>query len=289
MHPKKNTCKGLFITDFDGTLLRSDGTFSQRDLDALETLAQHGVKTAIATGRSLYSFNSSPGRELPVDYVIFSSGAGVISQPENKLLYKKNLSSEMVKYTLEFMQASSFDFMLHHAVPDNHRYVYRRLNGRNTDFETRINRYREFGTKLNSMSQKGFGEAAQFLAVIPPKETDDALKFARNGLPGLSVIRSTSPLDHKSTWIELFHPEVSKSKTAAWLASRLNLDAANIAAIGNDYNDQDLLEWAALSFVVKNAPEDLKSRFRQVASNNNGGVAEAVNCWLGRLNMIIPS
>ncbi len=50
-------------------------------------------------------------------------------------------------------------------------------------------------------------------------------------------------------------------------------------AIGNDYNDLDLLDWAAQSFVVDNAPVDLKCRFQQVGSNNNGGVAEAVNHW----------
>jgi hydroxymethylpyrimidine pyrophosphatase-like HAD family hydrolase len=47
----------------------------------------------------------------------------------------------------------------------------------------------------------------------------------------------------------------------------------------------DLLEWAAHSFVVENAPDDLKYLFQQVASNNNGGVAEAVSRWLeGRAN-----
>ena len=68
--------KGLFITDFDGTLLRSDGTLAQGDLDALVSLKGYGIRTAIATGRSLYSFNTSPGVDLPVDYVIFTTGAG---------------------------------------------------------------------------------------------------------------------------------------------------------------------------------------------------------------------
>lgn len=271
--------KGLFVTDFDGTLLRSDGTLSQRDLDALESLKQHGVKTAIATGRSLYSFEHSAGAVLKVDYLIFSLGAGVVRLSDRKLLYQKNLSPEMVKQGLDFMRQSTFDFMLHHPVPDNHRYVYRRANGKNTDFETRIERYREFGTILNSMIRNDFGEAAQFLAVVPQDETDDALKYSRSGLPGLSVIRSTSPLDHKSAWIEFFHPEVSKSKTATWLASMLDIAPVNIMVIGNDYNDLDMLEWAPRSFVVENAPADLKSRFQTVASNDNGGVAEAIECW----------
>lgn len=276
----KNFNKGLFVTDFDGTLLRSDGGFSQRDLDALESLAQRGVKTAVATGRSLYSFDHSAGIDLNIDYLIFSLGAGVVRLSDRKLLYQKNLSPEMVEQGLDFMGRSTFDFMLHHPVPDNHRYVYRHVNGKNTDFQTRIEHYREFGATLTSMTRNDFGEAAQFLAVVPQDETEDALKSSKDGLPGLSVIRSTSPLDHKSGWIEFFHPEVSKSKTAAWLASRLDIATADIMAVGNDYNDLDLLEWAPRSFVVENAPADLKSRFQQVASNNNGGVAEAVEHWL---------
>ena len=275
-----SSCNGLFITDLDGTLLGSDGTFAQRDLDALETLSRLGVKTAVATGRSLYSFINSPGADLPVDYIIFSTGAGVVTQIGRKLLYQVNLSSEAVALTLDVLKKSALDFMLHHPTPENHRYVYRRVNSDNADFESRIKRYRKFGRPLTSVPRSGFGEASQFLAVVPQKNSHDALQDMRSQLPGLSIIRSTSPLDHESTWIEFFHPDVSKGKTAAWLASVLNVEPANTMAIGNDYNDLDLLEWAAHGFVVGNAPQDLKSRFQQVSSHNEGGVADAVNDWL---------
>ncbi len=273
------SCEGLFVTDFDGTLLRSDGTFAQRDLDALESLTRCGVKTAVATGRSLYSFVNSPGAGLRVDYIIFTTGAGVVTQPGHELLLQVNICAEMVAQTLEVMKRSALDFMLHRPFPDNHKYVYRRANQDNADFESRIERYREFAQPLNSIPQNGFGEASQFLAVVPHHKTHEALKELKSGLPGLNVIRTTSPMDHESAWIECFHPDVSKGKTAAWLASRLNVNPMDTMAIGNDYNDLDLLEWAAHSFVVDNAPEELKCRFQQVGSNNNGGVAEAVNRW----------
>ena len=275
-----NSCKGLFITDFDGTLLRSDGTFAQCDLDALDSLTRCGVKTAIATGRSLYSFINSPGVDLPVDFIIFTTGAGVVTQAGRKLLYQVNISPEMVAPTLDFLKQSTLDFMLHHPIPENHRYVYRRANPDNPDFESRIERYSKFGRALDSIPMSGFGEASQFLAVVPQHQSLDALDEVRSGVPGLSIIRSTSPLDHESTWIEFFHPHVSKGKTAAWLASELNVNPTDTMAIGNDFNDLDLLEWAADSFVVANAPDDLKCRFQQVASNDNGGVAEAVSRWL---------
>ncbi len=272
--------KGLFITDFDGTLLRSDNTLAQRDLDALASLTRRGIKTAIATGRSLYSFRNSPGVDLPVDYIIFTTGAGVVTQPEGHLVYKANLSRDMVLEALDFFKESAFDFMLHNPVPDNHTFFYRRATTTNTDFETRLTRYRPFGKPFKTISGNGFGEASQFLAVIPETSADDVVADVREALPGLSVIQTTSPLDHTSTWIELFHPNVSKSSTAAWLAAELNVDPMDTMAIGNDYNDQDLLAWAANSFVVENAPQDLKARFQTVASNNNGGVAEAIAQWI---------
>ena len=61
-------------------------------------------------------------------------------------------------------------------------------------------------------------------------------------LPDLTVIRTTSPLDHRSTWIEVFPREVSKSQAAAWLAARHGIRRGDVCAVGNDYNDRDLLE-----------------------------------------------
>ena len=271
---------GLFITDLDGTLLGSDGTFAQADLDALHRLGSLGIRTAVATGRSLYSLTHSPAAELPVDYVIFSTGAGVIALPGRNLLYRVNLSPQLVSRALDFLHGTSLDFMLHDPVPDNHHFVYRRVNADNADFETRIERYRDFGQPLNSVNGSGFGEAAQFLAVVPPGGAEAALTEIRRGLPGLSVVHSTSPLDHASTWIECFHPAVSKGRTAAWLAAELGIDHAQTVAVGNDFNDLDLLEWAAHAFVVANAPDGLRTRFRQVARGGGGGVAEAAQHWL---------
>lgn len=276
----KQVANGLFITDFDGTLLGSDGTLAQKDIDALESLRRQGIKTAVATGRSLNSFLASPGVDLPIDYIIFNTGAGVVSQDDHRLMYELNISPEMVSQALGFLTRSTLDFMLHQPIPDSHKYVYRRNNPDNRDFEARIERQGQFGQAIDPVSHNGISEASQFLAVVPHHQTQDALEEVRRGLPGLSVIRATSPLDHQSGWIEIFHPDVSKGRTAAWLAAELQVEHSNTMAIGNDYNDLDLLQWASQSFVVENAPDDLKARFQQVASNHNCGVAEAVERWL---------
>ena len=80
--------------------------------------------------------------------------------------------------------------------------------------------------------------------------------------------------------IEIFAPEVSKSGAAAWLAASCGIAREEVCAVGNDYNDEDLLSWAGRAYVVGNAPPALRSRFVTVADNDHGGVAEAAARWL---------
>ena len=105
-------------------------------------------------------------------------------------------------------------------------------------------------------------------------------KYIANNLESLSVIRTTSPIDGKSTWIEIFPSSVSKSQAAEWLRLKCNIPRTRVMAVGNDYNDLDLLKWAHRSYVVGNAPNDLKSRFQIVAVNTQNGFSEAVSHWI---------
>ncbi len=272
---------GLFIMDFDGTLLRSDRTFSRIDLDALGRLGDLGIIRAIATGRSLYSFNTVAVEDLPVDFVIFSMGAGVLQQAAGKVVRRVSLEPHEVRRACEILKTHQLDFMIHRTIPDNHMFTYFRSNKGNADFERRLKLYDRFAVPLVETND-GFGPATQLLAVVPPEGSHAVLENIRSELPDYSVIRTTSPLDGKATWIEIFPAAVSKSRTASWLAEKLGIDKHDIVSVGNDYNDLDLLEWTANSYVVDNAPADLKNRFSGVASNNNGGVAEAADRWLAK-------
>jgi hydroxymethylpyrimidine pyrophosphatase-like HAD family hydrolase len=277
--PGDNPPEGLFIMDLDGTLLRSDRTFAVPDLEALRKLGELNVVRTIATGRSLASFNTVVVSDLPVDYIIFSTGAGVLRYQSSEIIRKVHLEPHEVSRACEVLNACRLDFMVHRTIPDNHMFAYLRSNDQNTDFERRIELYKQFAIPLEDVAGD-FGPATQLLAVVPPRGAHAALDKIRAEMTDFNVIQTTSPLDGKSTWIEIFPSTVSKSQTAAWLADTLEIDLQLIVSVGNDYNDIDLLEWTASSYVVNNAPADIKSRFACVASNNNGGVAEAAKDWM---------
>lgn len=271
--------RGLFVCDFDGTLLRSDRRFSDADLNALRRLGELGVIRAVATGRSMYSINSVSISELPVDFILFSCGAGIIRHPGGPIIRKTSLESREVSHAIKVLHENHLDFMVHQPIPDNHMFCYFESTSGNADFKKRIDLYNQFAKPLETTAD-GFGRATQLLAVLRPGDNRPVIATLEKALPDFNVIQTTSPLDGQSTWIEIFPATVSKGLTAAWLSAAHGLNADRTLSIGNDYNDIDLLEWAGSSFVVNNAPDDLKSRFPVVASNNECGVAEAVDRWL---------
>jgi len=126
-----------------------------------------------------------------------------------------------------------------------------------------------------TFNPEDFGAACQLVAIIH----DDVSIYERikNKLSQFNVIRATSPLDGKSIWIEIFPGTVSKGSAAAWLCRRLGCRADAVLGIGNDYNDLDLLNWTGRSFVVANAPAEIKNKFRITASNSDNGFSQAIH------------
>jgi hydroxymethylpyrimidine pyrophosphatase-like HAD family hydrolase len=74
---------------------------------------------------------------------------------------------------------------------------------------------------------------------------------------------------------------VNKGSACEFIRRDLSIEKKFTGAIGNDWNDIHMLEWAGTAFVVGNAPDELTGRFMPVASNDNEGVSAAVTIWMG--------
>ena len=172
--------------------------------------------------------------------------------------------------------------MVHDPVPDNHRFRWHQHTAHNPDFAHRLTVYEGHHRPIEEPTEFHIA-STQLVAVSLPGDNGSALPYLKQKLSELTVIRTTSPLDHQSTWYEIFPNNVSKSSAAAWVCSAFNVDSNEVFAIGNDYNDLDLLRWCSRSRVVANAPAELTSEFEIVASHDDDGFAQAVVEWLDSL------
>jgi hydroxymethylpyrimidine pyrophosphatase-like HAD family hydrolase len=238
--------------------------FHPRDVQVLHELGAAGVVRAIATGRALTTARKVVGDDFPIDYLIFSSGAGILDWHSQSLLVSHEIRSEAAAHAIRVFVAHDLDFMIHAPIPDQHVFRFHRTGKSNPDFERRLARYAADGRVLDCSD--AIGPASQLLAVSPTGDPEEPFETLRRELPGLSVIRATSPLDGRSMWIEAFAPAVSKSQAAAWIAVRHSIARDNAFAIGNDYNDWDLLQWAGEAAVVQDAPAAMRAEFAPVDS-----------------------
>ncbi|MBA7535339.1 hypothetical protein ES705_27592 [subsurface metagenome] len=206
----------------------------------------------IATGRSLFSARKVIPANFPIDYLIFSSGAGIMDWGEQKLLQNHFMKKAEVETVFKVLTARGLDFMVHKPIPDNHHFVYFQTGIKNPDFAERCELYKSFATSGNNIAFT-ISEACQFLVIEP-----------------------------HSIWIEIFPRNVSKSSAGARIAGAHRIKRHKILAIGNDYNDLDLLKWAAMSFVVSTSPGELKDLFPVISSENESDFTEAVSIWKRR-------
>ena len=267
------------FTDLDGTLLGSDQTLSPVNRKALERLGGHGITRVVVTGRSLYSTRRVLDRHFPIDLLVTSSGAGIFSFPDLDLLASYTLTPAEVSQAVSVLLEYEMDFMIHDPVPDNHRFRWHRCSARNQDFDRRLSLYDGHHQPMDETLDRS-GLATQLLAICSAGEGTALHGILQDRLSDLTVIRTTSPLDHQSIWYEIFPSIVSKSSAAAWICRENHLDADSALAVGNDYNDLDLLHWATHARVVANAPAELTDCFQTVADFDQGGFGEAVYAWL---------
>lgn len=273
-----NAC-GMVVTDLDGTLLQTRRRISDVDTGTLEKLQKRGIIRVVATGRSHFSASSVLKKEVPIDYLIFSSGAGIIKWPTKKIISKHGMSAVDVRFAVDILMDLRIDFMVHRPIPLNHHFVYYSSGGRNPDFFRRCEIYREYGVREDFTSFQ-FGAACQIVAIVPLEDGYSIYTHLKKTLQTLKVIRTTSPIDGSSVWIEIFPPEVSKAAAAEWICQLYGVSKKSVLAIGNDYNDLDLLSWAQAGLLVANAPEELKKKYKTVSSNNENGFTEAVESWI---------
>ena len=268
----------MVVSDLDGTILHEGRKISSADLDTLREIREKGIVRVIATGRSLYSARAVFTDDFPMDYLVFSSGAGIVDWGDKRLLMKKSLTPGEVKTAVELLFTLKSDFMVHEPVPYNHFFTYHRTGRENPDFERRRTVYSEFATELDPARYQ-YREACQVLAVEPNAQGGSMAARIGQLLSGLKVIRATSPLDRQSVWIEIFPACVSKAFASNWIRCKHGIKKECVLGIGNDYNDLDLLNWAHTGFLVGDVPEELRRLFLTVGPNS--GFSEAVSLWLG--------
>lgn len=266
----------MVVTDLDGTLFDNNTKVSNTDLNTLKELGEKGIIRVAATGRSLYSAKQALSNNFPIDYLVFSTGSGIMDWSDKKMLYEYRLPGKDVEYISNKLIERKINFSIHPPIPDTHCFLYYLSGTDGSDIIELIKLYKDYVSEINLKEIK-YTDATQIRAVLP-YDVDNFEQVSK--LFGhLKVIRATSPINPAYIWLEVFSAGVSKGNGLSFLCRNLNISNKSIVCIGNDYNDIDMLNFAKHSYWVANAANELttmKNTNVLSATNLQSGFTEAV-------------
>jgi Cof subfamily protein (haloacid dehalogenase superfamily) len=261
--------KAVF-TDMDGTLLKKDHTISDASKAIIKRLLSEGVLVVPISARPLHGMLHLTKDIFPADIPLVSLngsyillGNEIIYQSDVALEHVKDVQKELEAYGVSAMYYSQMEW--HAETDDEHIKKEQKI----TDVKIKI---QPFDKTLNEWKEKKTGPNK--ILIAGPKER--ILEIEQNLLNQHKGKFNMSK--SKSTYLEVMSLEASKTKAIQFLMDRYGIQQNEIIAIGDNFNDKEMIEFAGVGVAMGNAPDEIKAIADYVTdTNNEDGVAKALN------------
>lgn len=278
MHPPVR----LVAIDMDGTLLPNVGqTLTRRNARALKAAQDAGITVAIATGRRMaYTIPLLEGVGLRADTPLITSNGAVIRTLDGQLIDRCHMEARVARALCGLLRpfgAVVFTF----DRPGRPELVLEDLEQAHGRIALWVETNRKAIEVIKPL-EKAFDDGADPIQgmvtgyLSKMKEAERALK-ASEWNSSCECVRAEYPVRDISILDVLPHG-VSKGWAVERLAERLGIHRSETMAIGDNWNDVDMLEWAGQGVIMGNAVEELRimaeeQGWKQAPPNDEDGVA----------------
>ena len=268
----------LLAIDLDGTLVNHELVMNPRDVAAVKAAAAAGVTVVLATGRM---FKSSLRYAEPLGLrgpIINYQGAVVREIASGDVWYRCELTVPMQQRVLALAEPRDWHV---NAYVDERVYTARARPEADLYGRIAMVPYEVVGPLSEWVRQ----DATKMVLVdLDPAEVP--ARIAELSAWMGEVARVTRSLDW---FVEVVNPEVSKARALAMVADRLGIDQAEVCAIGDNLNDEDMVRWAGFGVAMGTAPAALKKLAKYVTGSiDEAGVAQVIERFvIGKEELLV--
>ncbi len=266
----------LIALDIDGTLLRSDKTISPRTRAAITRARGIGVRLVLVTGRRYPSAQRVAlelGGPLPL---VLHNGALVVENGE--VLRCRALAREAACSAVRIGRELGAEPVLHCGANGEGLLLVDAAAQRSGLVGYYLERSGSEVQAVAALESALVGQDPIQVMFGGTREEMDALLAAlSSGLGARARIERTVYPANGLVLLDVIDPGVGKAEALAFLQRRWGIGSAETLAIGDNWNDREMLAAAVLGFVMGNAdPELLALGLPVLPSNDEDGVARAI-------------
>ena len=263
--------------DIDGTLLDPHFQISERNLVALRAAHVSGIEIMLATGRR-HDYALPVVHELGIPAWLISSNGALVRSSTGETFHADRLPATVARKLILHMDPYRANAVLTFDRQGHDALILERDHTLNRSISRWIEKnsaHIQFVSPLEDALIEDPIQAMYCGTVEQMKAAQERLGEARF-IDEITVLRTQ--YDYRDLCIlDILNRDCTKGHALRRWAEHYKIPREQIMAIGDNYNDLEMLEFAGLPVIMGNASEELRqSGWRITASNAESGVAAAL-------------
>jgi len=267
----------LIALDIDGTLLDSASEVPEANRRAIEAAVERGIEVALVTGRR-FDFALPIARQIPCPLTMIVNNGALVKSKDGITHLRHLLPQQTARAVLQLFPEHRAGAAVVFDRPRANQVIYEQIDWEDPRRKLYYARNREFIAQICPLEDCLTEDPIQVMYSGSVTEMHSVSAALRSVPKALEFSLAMTFYDHRDfAMVDVIRLNCSKGATLAeWTAQR-GMDREEIMAIGDNFNDREMLEFAGLPVVMANSVPELKNLgWRQTLSNDEGGVAAAI-------------
>ena len=273
----------LIAIDIDGTLLNSQVQISQGNLAALRRAHEAGVEIILVTGRR-HAFAMPIAEALGFPLWLISSNGAVTRSTEGELFHRDLIPAATIRKLLNWMDEYRGNAVVTFDRDDQGALAIERADELNASISRWMEKNAAFISRYVPLEDCLISDPIQAmfcgsLARMKPAQE----RLAASGMANEITVLKTEYEKRDLTIIDVLNYGCSKGHAVERWARRRGITAQQVMAIGDNYNDIEMLDFAGIPVIMANACDELlRAGYNLTTSNDDDGVARAIEDVMGK-------
>jgi Cof subfamily protein (haloacid dehalogenase superfamily) len=265
----------LIAIDIDGTLLSPEFRVSETDLATLRRAHAQGIEVILVTGRR-HTFALPIAQQLGFDLWLISSNGAVTRSLAGETFHRDLLPEGTCRNLLAVMQEFRGQTVLTFDSNCAGTIVIERLDLLEASIKRWLEKNMQYIRFVVPIEDALTTDPVQAMFCGPVADMQRVLRVLESsGLP-ITVLRTEYPGRDLSI-VDVLNAGCSKGHALERWSNYRGITREQVMAIGDNYNDIEMLEFAGHPFIMGNASEELRSRgWKLTRSNAESGVSAAI-------------
>jgi 5-amino-6-(5-phospho-D-ribitylamino)uracil phosphatase len=265
----------LIGIDIDGTLLDTNGHMPDANCTAIHQAVDAGVHVALATGRS-YPFARPVAQRLPQSISLIVSNGAVERAMDGATFVRRLLDRGMARQVLDTTRRHRHATALVFDRDFDRQVVYETMDWEHPGRQRYWSRNHSHIAQSIPLEDALIEDPIQVMYNGGVEEMRALFDGLRADVSGCSI-QLTEYAHRDFSLVDVTSVDATKGRALAWRAEQLGVARDEVMAIGDNFNDAEMLEFAGHPVVMGNAVEGLRSRGWHVTGHQDeAGVAQAI-------------